>query len=385
MPAGGGVNLEGPVAGESTAFTPVRETVVFVTMSRGIGGPARSLLTVLDHLDDRLDRVLFAPRGGIVQLARQRESIHGHLEMPYGLRFRRLSRLRAALALARYVRRHRRHIVAIHANGESELNLSALAMLTGRVRVVMWAHTSRSSPTAGVLGWLWRRVRHRVCWLAVSDSARQTLAGALGLDLEDIAIVPNPIDPADVVGERRHHDGIRVGYLGLAAIHKGFDVLAPIMRQVGRENVGLDLYVAAPTPHAPVELRQPWEDLDAASIDLDITRPGRRLDVRRAYGACDIVLCPSRSESFGRIAAEAMMNALPVVASDLPTYRELVGEAGAGMLFAVDDVAAAAEAIRRLADDPLLRREMGERGRAHVARYTPQQLVPKLASAYRGE
>lgn len=365
-------------------FTPVRETVVFVSMSRGIGGPARSLLTVLDHLDDEIDRVLFAPEGALVQLAQRRGSIHDHLVMPYDQRLRRRSRLQAAVVLARYVRRHRRHIVAIHANGQSELNLSAPAMLIGHVRLTVWAHASQSSPTAGALAWLWRRVGRRVRWLAVSDSARRTLADTLRLDVGDVAVVPNPVDPADVVGEPRPHDGVRVGYLGLAAIHKGFDLLAPVIREVARDDVGLALYVAPPTPHTPVELRQPWEDLDAASLELDVTLPGRTLDVRRAFASCDIVVCPSRSESFGRIAAEAMMNGIPVVASDIPAYRELVGGADAGLLFPVDDVAAAAQAIRRLADDAELRREMGERGRAYVQRYTPQQLVPKLASAYRG-
>lgn len=366
-------------------FTPGRDTVVFVSMSRGMGGPARSLLTVLDHLDDGLQRVLFAPGGDPERVARQRGSIHEHVAMPYDLRFRRLSRLKAATALARYVHRHRGHIVAIHANGQTELNLSALAMLVANVRVVTWAHASQQSPTAGALGWLWRRAGRRVRWLAVSESARQTLADTLGLDPDRIAVVPNPIDPADVVGERAGHDGVRVGYLGLAAVHKGFDLLAPIIREVGREDVGLDLYVAPPNPHTPVELRPSWEDLYAAGdLGLDIMLPGRTLDVGRAYGDCDIVVCPSRSESFGRIAAEAMMNAIPIVASDIPAYRDLVGVAGAGVLFPVDDVVAAAEAIRRLADDPQLRREMGERGRAHVRRYTPPQLVPRLAEAYRG-
>ena len=39
---------------------------------------------------------------------------------------------------------------------------------------------------------------------------------------------------------------------------------------------------------------------------------GKVSDVRRAYAHCDIVLCPSLEESFGRVVAEAMLNELPV-------------------------------------------------------------------------
>ena len=77
------------------------------------------------------------------------------------------------------------------------------------------------------------------------------------------------------------------------------------------------------------------------------------------------------------------MNGLPVVASDIPAYRVLVGETGAGILFPLDDASAAAAAICRLADDPDLRHTMGQRGREHVQRYTPQRIVPQLETHYR--
>lgn len=146
-------------------------------------------------------------------------------------------------------------------------------------------------------------------------------------------------------------------------------------RRDGRAEATIDL---------PFDVRRcrPWEELNELSRRLDIELPGRVRDVRQAYARCDIVLCPSRKESFGRIAAEAMTNGLPVVASDIPAFRQLVGESGAGLLFPLDDPAAAGAAIRRLADDPDLRHEMGQRGREHVQRYTPQRVVPQLEDLY---
>jgi glycosyltransferase involved in cell wall biosynthesis len=369
------------------AFEASRDTVLFVSMSVGIGGPARSLLTVLDHLSSDLDRVLFAPHGNPAQVARHRGSIQAHEPMPWQRRFRRLSRIQAAVVLARYCRRHRRHLVAIHANGQTDLNLALLATLVSGVPVVMWAHTSRSSPTAGLLRWFWRRAGDRVRWLAVSEEAADVLSDTLKLDRKRIEIVPNPVDPHDVVAAHPDTDRtpptVRVAYLGLASLGKGFDLLAPIMRAIDRQDIGLDLYVAPPVPETPVPLRSPWEDINAASVEYDITLPGRTSDVRRAYRAADIVLCPSRAESFGRIAVEAMMNGLPVVASDLPTFRRLVGDTGAGLLFPVDDVAGAAAAVVQLADDADLRREMGARGRSEAHRFTPENVVPLLEAAYR--
>jgi glycosyltransferase involved in cell wall biosynthesis len=356
--------------------------VVFISLGRGLGGPARSLRTVLRHLGDDTDQVLAAPTSAWANDAVHHGLVTEHVVLPDDARARRRARIRAAVVLASYVRRHRDRIVAVHANGQSELNLAALAALLTRVPVVMWAHTSRASPTAGWFGWFWRRTGGRVRWLAVSDVAATVLAETLGIDREVVEIVANPIDPSEVVGEPVPHDGIRIGYLGLAAPHKGFDLLAPIMGRVDRADVSLELFVAPPPSDLPLELRPPWDALAALEGRRTVYHRGRTTSVAQVYAELDIVLCPSRQESFGRVAAEAMLNGVPVVASDIPAHRDLVGHEDGGLLYAPDDDAAAARAIVRLADDPDLRRRLGEGGRARAERFAPDRVIPALLAAY---
>ena len=62
-------------------------------------------------------------------------------------------------------------------------------------------------------------------------------------------------------------------------------------------------------------------------------------------------MCPSVLESFCRVAAEAMLNGIPVVGSDLAPIRALLGDDEAGLLFPVGDTHRAAEAIARLVAD----------------------------------
>ena len=83
---------------------------------------------------------------------------------------------------------------------------------------------------------------------------------------------------------------------------------------------------------------------------------GKFTDVRDAYARCDVVVCPSVLDSFCRVAAEAMLNGLPVVGSDLPPIRDLLGDDEAGLLVPSGDVEAAAKAVARLVDDPELAR-----------------------------
>ena len=61
---------------------------------------------------------------------------------------------------------------------------------------------------------------------------------------------------------------------------------------------------------------------------------------------CDCVLLPSRQEAFGLTLVEAMASGAPIVASDIPAYRELAG--GAGIALAdFDDPQAIVRAIEK--------------------------------------
>lgn len=73
---------------------------------------------------------------------------------------------------------------------------------------------------------------------------------------------------------------------------------------------------------------------------------GFRKDVPTIVKACDIVVIPSKWEGFGLVAVEAMAAGKPVVCSDVPGVREVVGEAG--LVIEADNVEAFKTAILSL-------------------------------------
>jgi glycosyltransferase involved in cell wall biosynthesis len=195
----------------------------------------------------------------------------------------------------------------------------------------------------------------------------------------DAAIVPNPIDPADVVApERADHDPVTVGFLGGVTHRKGFDLVPAVVAALAEEPVKLQLYV-----NLDRHGRSPaiWEQLDPWPPDR-VEPVGKLDDVRGAYGAVDVVWVASRAESFCRVAAEAMMNGIPVVAGDIPPLRDLLGDDEAGLLYPVEDPAAAAAALRRLVHDPGLRRALGEAGRDRSRTFSPEEVAGRLLELY---
>jgi len=100
--------------------------------------------------------------------------------------------------------------------------------------------------------------------------------------------------------------------------------------------------------------------------------------------ATDVLLAPSRDESFGLTLAEAGFFGVPAVVSDIPAHLEVVGDQ-AGVIVPVDDVSAFAEAMKRVAGDPLLRRRLGDAARERTtAMFLIDRYVREFEATYAG-
>lgn len=82
-------------------------------------------------------------------------------------------------------------------------------------------------------------------------------------------------------------------------------------------------------------------------------------DLARSYGAADVLVLPSRGETYGMVVAEALARGLPVVATEVGGVPEALGRAAdgtrPGLLVPPDDPAALGEALRAWLEDADLR------------------------------
>jgi glycosyltransferase involved in cell wall biosynthesis len=359
---------------------------LFVSVTGWLGGPTRSLATVLAHLDGVVARTLAAPsEGDFIPVVEERGLADERLVIPRGRRVRGLHRFVAAVRILRWTREHRRELRAIHANGLAETNVAALAAVVYRVPLVVWVHAFEPSPWTRRLAPVWQRLLKDVRWAAVSDTAAG-VAESVGLARRgEVAVVPNPIDPDEFRGKRRPRASgpVVIGFFGHAAHYKGFDLLPDVVGLLRDLDVRFVLFGPTEDNSPPGMFDDVWRRLEALPPDR-LELAGRLQDVRPAYARSDIVFCPSRQESFCRVAAEAMVNGVAVVASDLPPLRELLGDEDAGIVFPVGDVEAAAAALERLATDRPLRERLGGCGRERAERFRPDVVVDSLLDLYGG-
>jgi glycosyltransferase involved in cell wall biosynthesis len=88
-------------------------------------------------------------------------------------------------------------------------------------------------------------------------------------------------------------------------------------------------------------------------------------ELRASYAAADVLVHPSRGETYGMVVADALARGLPVIATTVGGLPDTVGQAPdggrPGLLVPPGDPAALSHALRRWLEDPRLRRELRSR------------------------
>jgi mannosyltransferase len=110
---------------------------------------------------------------------------------------------------------------------------------------------------------------------------------------------------------------------------------------------------------------------------------GEHTDIERWYRALDLFIAPQRWEGFGLTPLEAMACAVPVIATDVGAFSELIVEGETGHILADLEAPTMQKAAGQLMADDALRETMGENARRHVeAAFSLEREMRQLAQVY---
>src|SRR4051794_1689308 len=121
----------------------VRDTVLFVSSWPYLGGAQVSLATALASMRGEVRAILVAPDNGVlIDRLWERDLIQEHIVIPNrGIAGTTKTRLETARILGRWLVRNRHRLLAVHANGDSELKLLVPLLPLIRRPVVVWYHS----------------------------------------------------------------------------------------------------------------------------------------------------------------------------------------------------------------------------------------------------
>jgi phosphatidyl-myo-inositol alpha-mannosyltransferase len=275
--------------------------------------------------------------------------------------------------IRRALQRERFDVLHLHEPMTPAICIATLAL--ARVPLVATFHAH------GALGWMrmgepmWGFLADRLdARIAVSEHALQSAQAWLPGDYE---IVPNGVlipERADA-GGREH----RIVFVGRQEPRKGLHVLLRAWPEI-RRRTGAALRIAGADPLA-VRLLLSRERISDDGIDVLGFLSQEEL-TRELLSAKALVAPSLGGESFGMVLTRAFACATPVIASDIPGYREVMTpEAAVG--FPAGDVTALTEAVVTLLEDEPRRHALGEGARRlAVARYSWDDIARRLVSIY---
>ncbi len=272
--------------------------------------------------------------------------------------------------LVRWLKRTRPDILhtwLFHANvlGRLAAKLAGVPHVVSSIRVAeprRW-HLALDRLTAG-----------RAEVILVNSPSLQDYAAEHGIPRKKLRVIPNAVDLARFTAAPHAKRETPVAlFVGRLSPQKGLDVLLRAAARVPR--VRFRVVGDGPDRGALERLAR---ELRLANVEF--AGPSDR--VPELLADADMLVLPSRWEGSPNVVLEAMAAGVPVVATNAVGTRDLVTDGVDGVLVAVDDAAALASAIDRIAGDSRLTERLAAAGRATAAKYSPETMIQSHRELY---
>jgi len=217
-----------------------------------------------------------------------------------------------------------------------------------------------------------RVLNHLHVRIAVSEAAAWTGRRFFG---GHYRVIPNGVEIPGLATEHVASDRLRIVFVGQAVERKGLPVLLRAFEAL-REHVPAELTVVGASQEEIAPMLLDDRGIRAVGkVDED--------EKRAALEQADVLCAPSLGgESFGMVLTEAFAAGVPVVASGIAGYRDVVRDGVDGLLVPRGDAQALAEVLRELWLEPERRLEMGRAAAEGAKRFAWPQVAAKVMDAY---
>jgi glycosyltransferase involved in cell wall biosynthesis len=225
----------------------------------------------------------------------------------------------------------------------------------------------------------------------ICDSMRKEIAARLGRE-DRLYVANNGVDLSALHAEPRAESRRRwnlppnarvLGFIGTLQPYEGLELLIESLPHLPRELNGVHVLITGDGNHEAA-LRA---EVARRGLEGRVTFTGRiaHADVSQAYAACDVMVYPRKYTEVTRLTTplkplEAMALGKPVLASDLPPFRELITPGVTGLLFRPGERDDFIAKVRAMLEDAPFRDRLSVAAREWVTR---ERQWPTVVAAYR--
>jgi glycosyltransferase involved in cell wall biosynthesis len=254
-----------------------------------------------------------------------------------------------------------------------------------RVRLVPLIHLPASTPAEGEL------LRASAAILATSEWTARQLVDDHGLAEVAVHVATPGVEPAPVAAGSAD-GGSALLCVGAVAPHKGQDVLISACERLPGHVFTCD--IVGPLDHDPSFVESLRIRAKPFAPRLRFVGPRTGASLETTYDEADLLVVPSRVETYGMVVTEALARGIPVLATTAGGLPSTLGdpvedESLPGMLVVPGDADALAGALRHWLTDPALRQRLRDSALTRRATltdwsHTAAAVAPVLARVHGG-
>ncbi|TQK31417.1 glycosyltransferase family 4 protein [Arthrobacter sp. SLBN-53] len=259
------------------------------------------------------------------------------------------------------------------------------------VPLVSTIHATEAGRHSGwVSGAVSRQVHALESWLVhesdslitCSASMREEITELFGPGLAETTVIPNGIDTDGwPFAARRPHDGApELLFFGRLEYEKGVHDAIAALPRIRRTHPGTTLTIAGDGTQLDFLSAQARKHkvLKATKFIGRVDHEG----LVRLLHKADVAVLPSHYEPFGIVALEAAATGTPLVTSNIGGLGEAVIDGVTGVSCPPRDVAALADAVRRVLDDPTAAQQRALAARDRLGDFSWPTVADHTAQVY---
>lgn len=195
------------------------------------------------------------------------------------------------------------------------------------------------------------------------------------LDKNKLIVIYNGVEPPEAIVDKNvkvdiENNGLSILFVGRLDYQKGIDIVEKIASELGEK---CRVVVVGGGVHSNPRLARSENIIYVGWVSKE--------KMANYYLQADVLLMPSRWESFGLVAVEAQSYGLPVVASHCSSLPEVVLDGTTGFLFPVGDVGEACKILRSL-NQPELSRMKENAICFYQNNFTSAKMIEKTSKLY---
>lgn len=223
------------------------------------------------------------------------------------------------------------------------------------------------------------RVRQYIDGYQALSSHVKEVYTSFDFDRDKIEVIPNILDEKfDIEHQSDFTEPIKLLYVGYLKHSKGVDRLPEILSKLNtRSGKEFELTIVGDG-----ELRQSVEQACIKNGLTDIVEFTGQIpnsELPAIYAEHDMFLYPGRwDEPFGRIFIETMAAGTPIVATDIGSVREIIGNAG---VVTDQSVAGIVEGIISVVDNSELQ-GLSKESKMNICQYRQDSVIPQFENLY---